>query len=396
MKQERTGLRLGRVLGIAIEVDWSWVFIFLLVTWSLADAVLPAWHRDWPASLRWALAVAGSLLFFVSILVHELAHSLVARAQKLPVRRITLFLFGGVSNLEREPNAPTAEFLVAVAGPVASFLLGILFGVLSGATAGAGLRGARTPNEVLTSLSPLATLFMWLGSVNVMVGLFNLIPGFPLDGGRVLRSILWGATGRLTTATRIAAAVGQVVAWIFILAGIGMMFGMRVPVMGGGFLSGMWLALIGWFLNSAAVASGRRVVVEDLLRDVPVARVMRADVPTVPPDVSVNRLIHEWLLGTDDHAFPVVEGDRLVGLVCLEDVRKVPSETWERVTVAEIMTPVERLTTASPEEDSAEALGKLTSRDVRQIPVVDHGHLSGMLRRRDIVRWLGLQGGQTA
>jgi CBS domain-containing protein len=158
----------------------------------------------------------------------------------------------------------------------------------------------------------------------------------------------------------------------------------------------MWLAFIGWFLNSAAVASSRRVAVEDLLRDVPVARVMRADVPTVPPDVTVSRLIHEWLLGTDDHAFPVVEGDRLVGLVCLEDVRKVPSPTWDRVTVADIMTPVERLATVSPEEDSAEALGKLTSRDVRQIPVVDHGHLSGMLRRRDIIRWLGLQGGQPA
>ncbi len=387
----RSGIRIGRIFGIAIYIDWSWVFIFLLVTWSLAVGVFPRWHPDWGAGLNWGVAAAASLLFFASVLIHELSHSLVAKARGLPVRNITLFLFGGVSNIEREPPSPGTEFLMAVVGPITSVALGVFFTLLGGSIAGVGRDKMADPVEALSRLDPLSTLLLWLGPVNVIVGIFNLIPGFPLDGGRILRSILWAATNNLRRATRWAAGVGHLVAWLFIIAGIAMAFGAQVPIFGSGLINGLWLAFIGWFLNSAASASYQQIVIQDLLEDVPVERIMRAQGPTVPPDLPVSELVYNWIMGTDERAFPVMAGDRMVGLVCLEDVRKLPREAWDRTAVGEIMTRFDQLAVVSPQEDASSALDKLERRDVRQIPVVQDGRLVGLLRRRDIVRWLQLQ-----
>jgi len=202
------GVHIGRIFGINVRIDWSWIFIFLLVTWSLAIGVFPSWHPEWSLSLSWTVAIAASILFFASILAHELAHSLVAKMRGLPVRRITLFLFGGVSNLEREPPSPKTEFFIAIVGPITSVALGLIFLLMGGLSIGGIQNLAAEPSEMLSQLNPLTTLLLWLGSVNILIGLFNLVPGFPLDGGRILRSLVWMATGSLRKATRWASGAG--------------------------------------------------------------------------------------------------------------------------------------------------------------------------------------------
>jgi Zn-dependent protease/predicted transcriptional regulator len=387
------GFRVGRLFGIDIHIDGSWIFIFLLVTWSLAAGLFPMWHPEWTRMTNWTVAVIASLLFFVSILLHELSHSLVAKARGLPVRRITLFLFGGVSNLEREPPTPKTEFLMAVVGPLTSILLGIIF-IALGTMGVVGSEAIfNNPQQAISELGPISTLLMWLGPVNIFLGLFNLIPGFPLDGGRILRSILWRISGDLQKATAWAAGAGRLFGWLFIIAGVAMIFGVRLPVFGSGLVGGLWLVFIGWFLNYAAKATYQQTVIRDLLEDVPVFRLMRSDVPTVPPNISVSELVYDHLMGTDEHGFPVMAGDRLVGLVCLQDIRKVPREAWDRTTVGEIMTRADQLDVVAAQEDASDALDKLTRRDVRQAPVVENGRLVGLLRRRDILKWLDLQSG---
>ncbi|MGH9442589.1 MAG: site-2 protease family protein [Thermoanaerobaculia bacterium] len=382
------GFHLVDLFGIGIFIDPSWIFIFFLITWGLASGFAKA-HSDWSAPVRLATAVSAALLFFASVLIHELSHSLVARSRGLPVHSITLFLFGGVSNLEREPASAKTEFVMAIVGPLSSFLLGILFLALGRADARAIL--TTDPIGAFTRLGPLPTILLWLGSVNILLGLFNLVPGFPLDGGRVLRSLLWATTNDLQKATRWAASAGKAIGLAFILTGIAMAFGYRLPVFGTGVFNGLWLAFIGWFLKNAADASYRQVVIDDLLVDVPVGRLMRKEFPTVAADMLVGKLVDEHILGTDEGAFPVVDGGRLSGMVCLGDVRKVPRGRWESTPVREIMTPASEVSVAASTEGVSEALREMTRREVRQLPVVDAGKVVGLLRRRDIVKWLHLQ-----
>ncbi|MHB0856813.1 MAG: site-2 protease family protein [Anaerolineae bacterium] len=386
----RSGFSIGRFFGINVRIDWSWLFIFILVTWNLAT-VFGQLHADWGGALQWVLAATASLLFFLSVLAHELAHSLVARSRGIPVRNITLFLFGGVSNIQREPKTPAGEFYMAVVGPLTSLIIGAALLVLA-SVGGLISGGPLDPRGLLARTNPLATLVLWLGSINILVGLFNLIPGFPLDGGRILRSILWAATKSLRTATRWATWVGQAIAWLLIVAGIAMAFGATLPVLGGGFVNGLWLAFIGWFLNSASTQSYQQMVIRDVLEGVCVRDIMRANPPTIPSNVSVGTLVHERVMTSDDYAFPVVDGDRLMGIVTLDDVRGRPRNEWETTLVRDIMTPLTDLVVAAPDEDAAEAMDRLVQRDVRQLPVLEQGSLIGLLRRRDLMRYLQLQG----
>jgi Zn-dependent protease len=248
------GFRFGRIAGIEIRLDASVLVIALLVAFNLATGLLPAWHPGWSAPLIWVVALCAALLFFASILAHELSHAFVGRHYGIPVRRITLFIFGGMAELEREPDRPKVELLTALAGPALSIALGVV-ATLAGAWLGSAELGRTPDTDDLHRLGPIATLLLWLGPVNVMLGLFNLVPGFPLDGGRVLRAVLWWKMKRLDKATRWAARGGQAVAALLVICGIVMMFGYRVPLLGRGFGQGLWLVLIGWFLNSAAVRS---------------------------------------------------------------------------------------------------------------------------------------------
>lgn len=385
----RSGFRIGRIFGINIRIDWSWLFLFFLVTWNLGT-VFGQFHPDWTTVMRWGIAVIAALLFFASVLAHELAHSLVAKARGVPVRSITLFMFGGVANIQHDPDSPRSEFLMAILGPITSLVIGgILVWI---ATTGVGpVANWTDPSKVIGQMSPLFTLLLWLGSINMTLGIFNLIPGFPLDGGRVLRSILWAVTDDLRRATRWASGVGQTIAWLMIIGGISMAFGARIPFFGTGFTNGLWLAFIGWFLNNASVQSYRKVVVQDILEGVPVKRMMRVNPPTCSADCSVSRLVHEHIMGTDDQSFPVLDDSRLIGIVTLQDVRSVSRDAWDTTTVREIMTPADRLTIVITEEDAAEALNRLMHSDVRQLPVLRDGELVGLLRRRDIIKWLQLE-----
>lgn len=387
----RHGIRIGRISGISIYLDWSWIIIFLLVTFGLAGGILFAWRPDWSPWLILAVAVAASLLLFASILVHELAHALVARARGLPVRKVTLFLFGGVSNIEREPDSPKTEFLMALIGPSVSFALGVVLLLAGGLIVGATGGPTASPVETFSRLSPLSTLLLWLGPINIFIGLFNLIPAFPLDGGRILRAALWAMTKNFRKATRWAAGLGQLMGWLFIIAGLGVAFGSSVMLFAPGVINGVWSAFIGWFLIDAASQSYRQTVIQDLLDDVPVTLLMRNDAPVASPDLPVSALVYDFIMKTGESAFPVVEGDRIAGMVSLEDVRKVPREDWDATTVRQIMTRAGQLAVVTPQENASEALNRLEGSDVRQAPVIQDGRLVGLLRRRDIMKWLHTQ-----
>lgn len=252
------GFTLGAIFGITISVDPSWLVIFLLVVWNLSLELLPAINPVWPLWFSFILGIAVSLLFFSSVLVHELAHSVVAKARGLPISRITLFIFGGVSNLDREPNTPLTEFIMAIVGPATSFIVAILFIIIAQALASQNGFPANSYTDI----------FLWLASVNIMLGLFNLIPGFPLDGGRVLRSIIWSYTGKFLLSTRIASMIGQIVAGSLIFSGLIMIFGQTIPLFGQGIGGGIWLAFIGWFLSTAAEQSYQNVKRVELNQDI--------------------------------------------------------------------------------------------------------------------------------
>jgi Zn-dependent protease/CBS domain-containing protein len=386
---------LGKVLGIPVRADWSLLFIVVLIALNLAAGLFPAWHPAWGVGLRWGVAFGAAVLFVVSILLHELSHAIVGRALGARIRGITLFMFGGIAHVEREPSRPAAELWMAIVGPVTSVVIGasaILLGSWFGAHA---LAGARSDGMLaaVRQLGPAATLLLWLGPVNLLLAGFNLIPGFPLDGGRVLRAFLWWVTGDLTRATRWASRVGQGFAWLLIGLGISMGFGVMVPVFGGGLFQGLWLVLIGWFLNSAARASFQQQLLREAVGDTSVAQLMDTGVQTVAPDVSVASLVHERLVHGEQRCYPVVEDGALKGLVCVRDTRLVAPSEWESTPVRRVMTPTDELTTLEPDEDAEHAVELLAEKDVEQIPVVDHGVLRGVVQRRDVVRWVELHRG---
>lgn len=384
------GFSIGRIFGVDVRLDGSLLVIFALVTFNLGAGALPKWHPEWSPWLTWTLALGAAVLFFVSLLTHEMAHALVARTQGVPVHRVTLFLFGGLAHLEAEPPSPKAEFLIAVVGPLTSLVIGALATAAGVWIAGPELANAAAsgPSAVLDAManvSALGTVLLWLGPVNLFLGVFNLVPGFPLDGGRVLRAALWGATNDLTKATRWASYAGQGVAWV--LMGTGVM-----NLLGGQFANGLWLVLIGWFLNNAARASYQQLLLHQALEDVPVSRLMRTHVDTVGPDISMDELVRDHVMTSDQHAFPVETGGVVQGLVSFGDLRKVPQADWARTSVGAVMTPLAELATLAPDADAEQALEELAQHDVEQVPVLDgNAHLLGVVRRQDLMRWLALQ-----
>ena len=386
------GLKLGRIAGIDIIADWSLLIIFVLVLVSLGAGLIPAWHPDWSAALIWGTALAAAVILFASVLVHELSHAVVGRARGMEIRRIVLFVFGGMAQFEREPHAWRAELWMAAVGPITSLVLGIAMLLAASTGLDPEVYEAADPREALEGLGAVTTLLLWAGQVNILLALFNLVPGFPLDGGRVLRAILWGVTGDLVRATRWASTMGQMFAWFLIGMGVAMMLGVRVPVFGTGLVSGLWLAFIGWFLNNAALLSYRQILIKETLEDVPVGRVMLTDVVSVDAATSVDRFVDEYLMRRDQRAYPVLENGRLAGLVCFSDVRGVDRDTWSERTVADIMTPAERLTRLAPSDDASEALSVLGRGGINQLPVVENGEVRGLVRREDILKWLSLHG----
>jgi len=365
-------LNLGKIAGISIYINVSWFIILVFLTWSLATGWFPIFYPGWTATTYWVISLVSALLLFVSVLLHELAHSLVARARGLSVKNITLFIFGGVSNIEQEPTSPGVEFQMAVVGPVVSLLIGLLAYLLQ-----LPFRGSK---------SPIVAILAYLAVTNVLLGIFNLIPGFPLDGGRVLRSIIWKVTGSLQRATRIVTIVGQIIAYLFILWGIWQFFG-------GNILNGIWIGFIGWFLLSAAQSANSQVMLQSMFRGVTVSDVMNTNLVTVPANISLQRLVDEYFLPGGLRSALVMQADQLAGLITLSDIRHVPRDQWAQVPVGHAMIPLERLHVVSPQQSLNDVLPLMAGRDVNQLPVVQNGRLVGILSRDAIVRFLEVRRG---
>ena len=359
-------IKVTRIRGIEVGVHYSWFIVFVLITFSLT-ARFASEHPQWTLVEHYAVGIATSLLFFSSILVHELAHSFVALAKGIPVRSVTLFVFGGVAQIGREPDRPMTEFQIAIAGPIASAVLALGFGVI-----------AYLGGEQFERLSALAG---WLASINLMLAIFNLVPGFPLDGGRIFRAALWHMTGSLTKATRIAAGTGQGIGYVLIFLGI-------VTGFTANWFSGLWLAFIGWFLMNAAQESVVQVSVRSALSGLAAEDVMSRDCQTVDGRMSLAELVRDQVLRTGQRCFTVTDGNRLKGLVTLHQIKAVPQERWAHVSVGDAMTPVSQLRIVPPDTPLLELLRLLEGRDINQVPVVAGDRLVGMITRDHLLRVL--------
>ncbi|MEO5864712.1 MAG: site-2 protease family protein [Nitrospiraceae bacterium] len=360
-------IRLTTIRGIGVGLHYSWFIIFFLITFSLTTRFASE-HPHWTTVEHYTVAIATSLLFFISILLHELAHSFVALAKGIPVRTVTLFAFGGVAQIGREPDRPLTEFQIAIAGPIASALLAAGFWVV------AYLAGGQVEH--------LSALAGWLASINLMLAVFNLVPGFPLDGGRIFRAVLWHFTGNFSKATRIAAGSGQLVGYGLILGGI------WTGLITGSWFSGLWLAFIGWFLLNAAQESVLQVSVQSDLSGLVAEDIMTRDCPTVSGRMSLAELVQEHILKTGQRCFVVAEGSRLDGLVTLHQIKAVPQSRWTDVSVEEAMTPLAKLRLVAPETPVLEVLQAMKGEDINQVPVAKGGQLVGMLTRDHILRVL--------
>jgi len=358
------GIPIGRYFGLDVRIDVSWLIIFALVTISMVGSFAQGFPELAPGIL-WAAALATTLLFFVCLLLHEISHSVVARAKGIEVAGITLFMFGGVSQIRQEPRRPSDEFMIAVVGPVTSALLGLIF---------LGLRHVFPPDSLSYEASS------WLGRINLGLAVFNLIPGFPLDGGRMLRAAIWSATKDLRRATRIAAFMGSVFA--FVLVG----WGILEVLATGRFINGLWIGLIGWFLLVASRQSVSQAQLTDTLQRLRVQQAMRASCPTVPSDLPLDRFVDEYLFRRGGRCFFVADGETLLGLVTLDDVRRIDRDDWSRSSVGDVMIPFSRIQSVRPSDSLLVAFERMNEHSLNQLPVVEGDRIEGMITRNDIFR----------
>jgi Zn-dependent protease/CBS domain-containing protein len=368
--------RVARILGIDIRIHISWVLIFFLVLLSLADQVFPASYPQWSQQKTFIVSAVAALLFFISVLLHELAHAIVALRFKMSVSSITLFLLGGVANLTKEPPSAKAEFFMASAGPLTSLAIGGLAFVVQ--------QLVTTNLDRAPALQPVEGVASYLSFINVAVALFNLVPGFPLDGGRVLRSIIWGLRRDRVAATRIAARGGQLVAGLMVVYG-----GSRV--IAGESLSGLWMGLIAYFLYSAATQTLQQERVSAAVGNVRVGQLMTTDFRSAPAGTSIGQLIRDVVLPHNLQAIPVVANDRLVGLVTIADLRKVEQDQWPMTPVDQVMTPASELASVSPDDQLVAALDRFGVGDLPLLPVIDHGSLVGVLFRESVVGYVRMR-----
>jgi Zn-dependent protease/CBS domain-containing protein len=357
---------LGRILGIPVGLDYSWFLIFVLITWTMAVGYYPAEFKNWPVLQYWLLGAATAIMLFVSVLLHELGHSVVAMRYKVPVRSITLFIFGGVSQISTEPPSATAAFWISIAGPVVSFALAALFTL--------GL-------PFFAGIVPLMALSKYLVYINVALGLFNLIPGFPLDGGGVLRAVVWGVTHNMRQATLIAANVGRFIAYLFILFGVWQIFG-------GNFINGMWIAFIGWFLESAARGQVQQLALHDMLAGHKVSQAMNRQYTAIPADTTLQHLVDDHILASGRRSFVVKRSDVLVGLLTLHHFKGIPRSDWPTVTAGQAMIPAEQMKRVGPDTELWAALEEMDRDGVNQLPVMEDGQIQGMLSREDVIGYL--------
>ena len=359
----RSTFHLGRVFGIEIGLHYTWLIVFALITWSLAGGYFPALYSQWPSQLYWLLGLVTSLLFFASVLLHELGHSLVSVRLGLPVQGITLFIFGGVARIEREPERPRDDVWITAAGPAVSLALAALFFLLE-LLGGAAWRAA----------------WGWLAQINLYLGLFNLRPGGPLDGGRLVRAGLWAFWGDRDRAHRAAARGGQILAYLFILLGF-------AQSLGGGFGSGLWLIALGWFLASSAEGSYRMADTRSTLRGHTVRHLAVHDPVFISPGASLQVLVMDYILGQNRRCVLVGRDGELVGIITLTDVKKVPREEWENESVQRWMTraPLHTIDVDAPVTDLLDLMAR---HDLDAVPALAGDRVIGMVTRSDLIRYL--------
>jgi len=372
----RSQIKLGRIGGIEIGLHYSWFLIAILIAFSLAAHFHSA-RTEWTRTVVWSAAVITAALFFAALLLHELAHSIVAKSRGLKVRAITLFALGGVSQIESEAPDAKSEFWIAVVGPLTSAVIGIIF------ISAARLSGWTPGTEPLT---PALAVMLWLGYINIALAGFNMIPGYPLDGGRILRSILWWIAGSAQRATRWASQVGQGVAFLFILFGLFRFF------VGANF-GGLWMAFIGWFLLDAARSSYLEAGLIAGLRDRRVADIMERDCAEVESNISLRDFVDQYLLHIGSRCFVVLQDKHVAGLITPNEVKNVSREEWAQTSVQKIMRPLNQLRTVTPNMPVVKALELMARENLNQLPVVSNGKLEGIFSRGRVLRFLQVYSG---
>jgi Zn-dependent protease/CBS domain-containing protein len=368
----KSGIPIGRLFGIPLRLHFSWFFIFALVTWALAANYFPDVNPHWSLTASIITGIITSLLFFSSVLLHELMHSIVAIASGIPVKSITLFIFGGVSQITEEPAKPKVELKIAIAGPLTSILLGGIFWAIF--------------YLVPASFEYVIAVSFWLGLINFMLGVFNLLPGFPLDGGRVLRAILWWRSGNLRRATRWASNAGRGISFIFIFSGIWLIF--QGPEW---WFNGLWLAFIGWFLGNAAVGSYRQLTIQQMLQGHAVNEAMTRECITIQQNLTLNELVGKHILLTGNQCFIVADGEHAKGLITLKEIKAIPREEWKEKRVTEAMLPFDKLKQVRPDEDLAHVMKILTEEEINQLPVVENGNIIGMISHENMLAFISLR-----
>jgi Zn-dependent protease len=362
----RQNVPLGRILGIPIGLDYSWFLIFALLTWMLGGSYYPAEFKNWPPLLYWFMGAVTAIMLFASVLLHELGHSVVAIRYKIPVRSITLFIFGGVARIGAEPPSAIAEFWIAVAGPIVSLSLATLFYILQPMTIG---------------FEPLLGLLKYLAYINFALVLFNLIPGYPLDGGRVFRAIVWAVTKNMRRATLTAANVGRFFGYLFIFAGVWRIFS-------GDLGGGLWIAFIGWFLENAASAQIQQVMFQGLLAGHKVAQAMSSQCVAIPAELTLQQLVDDHILSGARRCFLVNRGSQTVGLMTLHRIKIVPRDEWQTTNVAQAMLPLDKLMRLRPDDGLWDALQQMDRDGMNQLPVMTDDHVVGMLSREDVITFM--------
>jgi Zn-dependent protease/CBS domain-containing protein len=360
-------IRLGKLMGIDVSAQFSWFIILALLTWSLASNWFPQFFSGWSTLTYWLVAFASTLLFAFCILLHELAHALVARAYGQTVRGITLFIFGGVADVEQELKRPGVELQIALAGPLTSFLLAGIAFLLT-----LPLKGNSTASEAVLD---------YLVITNLLVGGFNLIPAFPLDGGRVLQAIIWKITGNLTRSVAISSFIGQGFGYVLMVFGV-------VNLLSGNFFNGLWIAFIGWFLIRAARAARMRIVLQSTLAGIRVAQVMDPHPVTIPANISIQKAVDTYLLPLGLSSAVVVQGDLFAGVLSLMDIGRLARESWAKTPVGYVMRLPEKLCVATPTQQFSEILDVFVTQDVQDVPVLDGQRLVGLVNRESILTQL--------
>jgi Zn-dependent protease/CBS domain-containing protein len=363
-----SGFNLGKIFGIQFRLHYTWFFIFLLITVSLSWQVFPIFYPGWSQLLYWSVGIVTSLLFFASVLAHEMAHSLVGRANGVPIKSITLFIFGGMAQMTREATRAGAEFKMAAAGPACSLAIGGIFALVWFLT-----------QDIM---EPLSAMAFYLAQINVLLAAFNLIPGFPLDGGRIFRSLMWRFSGNYQRSTRIATRVGQGVAYSFMLGGILLMVLLHE------WLGGLWIIFIGWFLQNAASTSYRQTKWRQALSGLTASQIMTSDYIEVPPELTVSELVKGYVLPRGHSFFIVTSESGVKGILSLSNIKSVPRASWDTTQLEKIMLPLDRLKAAHPQQDALSLVEEMDKNEINQMPVVSEGKIIGLITRDSLIRFL--------